>query len=625
MEVSHKQVYARLLDSSVEVDFVVLRRQAIPMSYSVSSPASGFLADGADPATNLVQILIEIQQRLGFIGSEDIAALSVRLGVGVGTIRTVIDFYSFLAAEPCGRYRVSISDNIVDRMQGAAAVAQQLGTAFGIQPGEVSADGVLGLAYTSCTGLGDQGPAALVNGRALPGLDSTRVQQMTELMRAGVAVDDWPADWFTVAANVRREDLVLGTALAEGAAIRRGLELGASGVIAQLELAGLRGRGGAGFATARKWRMCRDAPGPRVVVCNADEGEPGTFKDRALLQKYLGRVLDGMTLCAATVGADQGFIYLRGEYLFLYPAIATALAARRAAGLLGRAILATPGFDFDIEVHLGAGAYVCGEESALIESLEGKRGIPRLRPPFPATHGYLGRPTVVNNVETFAAAAVIVVHGGDAFAACGTPGSPGTKLLSVSGDCTAPGVYEFPFGISVRELLDACGAHDTLAVQLAGAAGSLLGETEFDRHIACEDVATGGSVMVFDHRRDPLEIAHNFLAFFAHESCGFCTPCRVGTTLLMRRFEKLRAGRAGAVDLRKMRELAGIMQAASHCGLGQTAANPLLEGLRVFAPHYRARLLSVTTQPAFDIDAALAEARTLRANPPRSSAPGGGA
>jgi [NiFe] hydrogenase diaphorase moiety large subunit len=318
-----------------------------------------------------------------------------------------------------------------------------------------------------------------------------------------------------------------------------------------------------------------------------------------------------MTVCAYVVGAARGFIYLRGEYRHLLDPLEEALEARRNAYLLGHGIMGQPGFDFDIEIHVGAGAYICGEESALIESLEGRRGVPRNRPPYPVTHGYLQQPTIVNNVETFCAAALIAIHGGEWYKGFGTAKSAGTKLLSVSGDCTRPGVYEYPFGVSIRDVLEDCGAVDTQAVQVSGPSGVCLDETEFGRRIAFEDVPTAGSFMVFNRQRDMFEVARNFSHFFAHESCGFCTPCRVGTTLLKNCMDKLHAGHGSQYDLTEIVDIARVLQATSHCGLGHTACNPLFDTLKKFRPSYERRLSSLAFSPAFDLDGALAAARQM--------------
>ena len=483
---------------------------------------------------------------------------------------------------------------------------------LGVEPGTTRADGVVSLGYTSCTGMGDQGPAALVNNRTLTSLTPQRIEQIAGLIEERMPLGEWPQELFAVNGNIQRRDLLLESDLQQGAAIDAVVSRGAEQLLGELEASGLRGRGGAGFRTALKWRFCHDASAnERVVVCNADEGEPGTFKDRVLLQAYADRLFEGMTLCAGVIGASRGFLYLRAEYLYLLEDLQQELQRRRDANLLGDSILGEAGFDFDIEIHLGAGAYICGEESALIESLEGKRGIPRIRPPFPVTEGYRGRPTVVNNVETLIAAAMIAANGPEWFRSRGTDDSAGTKLLSISGDCSRPGVYEYPYGVSLETILHDCGAEDVQAVQVAGPAGQCVPPSEFDRSIAFEDLSTGGSMMIFSQQRDLLNVVENFSDFFVHESCGFCTPCRVGTTLLQKRLHKVVSGHATSEDLAMMRTIGSVVRESSHCGLGMTAANPILGGMEKFSELFEARLKSTSFEPAFDLDAALEEARQI--------------
>ena len=361
-----------------------------------------------------------------------------------------------------------------------------------------------------------------------------------------------------------------------------------------------------------KWKFCREAQeDARYVVCNADEGEPGTFKDRVLLHSHANEVFEGMAICAAVIGAKQGFLYLRGEYRYLLPRLQDMLKKRREQGLLGKGILGHADFNFDIEIVVGAGAYICGEESALIESLEGKRGIPRNRPPFPVTHGYLGMPTVVNNVETFAAAAHIALRGSAWFRKTGTEKSAGSKIVSVSGDCASPGIYEYPFGVSIRQVLDDCGALEVQAVQIGGPAGTMIGINEFDRKLAFEDLSTGGSFMVFGEERDLLAVIRNFAHFFEHESCGFCTPCRVGTTLLRKGLNKIAAGRGTKYDLEETKRMAALVKRRSHCGLGQTASNHILDVMHRFPHILEQHLANSDFEPYFDLDAALEEARQV--------------
>ena len=560
----------------------------------------------------ILQMLREIQEACDWIPPEAIDLLQRALRLPRTKIEGVAGFYSFLHTRPRGRYRVLFSDNITDRMLGSEGLLDHMCSQLWIERGKTSEDGLVSVDTTSCTGMCDQGPALLVNNRAITQVTMARVDEICELIRAQVPLSGWPPEYFRVADNVRRADILLGNDLAPGAALAAGVARGAVPLLDELKASNLRGRGGAGFATGLKWEACRDAQGAaHYVVCNADEGEPGTFKDRVLLTAHADLVFEGMTLCAFVTGAAKGMLYLRGEYRHLLDPLHEVLERRRQRNLLGAAILGRPGFDFDIEIHLGAGAYVCGEESALIESLEGKRGTPRNRPPYPVTHGYLDQPTVVNNVETFAAACLVAQHGGAWYAGIGTTTSAGTKILSVSGDCPRPGLYEFPFGVSVIEVLDACGATDTQAVQVSGPSGICLGAAEFGRRIGFEDVPTAGAFMVFDHSRDMFEVARNFVHFFAHESCGFCTPCRVGTSLLRNMMDKLANGHGSPYDFTEIEKMNKILQEMSHCGLGHSACNPVLDTIAKFRPAYARRLEHEEFRPAFDLDRALTAARQM--------------
>ena len=563
-------------------------------------------------STRLLQILREVQDHLTWLPSEALEQVAEELGLSPDKVRGVAKFYSFLYTDPRGSYDILFSDNITDRMLGNRELLHYLCERFGIGIGETRADEVVSVGTTSCTGMCDQGPAALVNGYTLTRLDRPRLDRIVELVNGRIPLEQWPREFFEVTSNIRRADILLGRHFADGAAVRAVLRRGPEAMLDELVKSGLRGQGGAGYKSAAKWMACRNAPGEvKYVVCNADEGEPGTFKDRVLMQDFADLVFEGMTLCGRVIGARQGFVYLRGEYRYLLKALRETLQRRRETGLLGEAILGDPSFNFDIDIHLGAGAYVCGEESALIESLEGKHGVPRIRPPFPTTHGYLNRPTVVNNVETFAAAAKIAVEGGEWFASRGTAESKGTKLLSLSGDCERPGIYEYPFGVTVQRVLEDCGARDAQGIQMAGPAGHTVSAQQFGRRICFEDLATGGSFMVFDRSRDILDGIRNFTQFFVHESCGFCTPCRVGTSLMRDLVTKVHTGHGTRQDLEEMRKLGRIMQVACHCGLGQTAPNPVLDSLDEFPEAYERRLHSTAYQPAFDLNAALEEARQL--------------
>jgi len=366
-------------------------------------------------------------------------------------------------------------------------------------------------------------------------------------------------------------------------------------IIAEISASNLRGRGGAGFPTGTKWNLAAAArvrPGGRkYVVCNADEGEPGTFKDRVILAEYADLVFEGMTIAGLAIGASQGILYLRGEYVYMRPHLEGVLQRRREKHLLGAGIAGRDGFDFDIHVHMGSGAYVCGEETALIESLEGNRGEPRNRPPFPVDTGFDGQPTIVNNVETLAWVACILGRSGQWFKSVGTERSAGFKLFSVSGDCAEPGVYEFPLGITVGELLEKVGGAGAKAVQVGGASGHCLPRSEFSRKIAFEDIATGGSIIVFGPDREMLQVAKNFMEFFVEESCGQCTPCRVGNKKLLEGVEMLERGECSMAHLRELTALGETMQLASKCGLGQSSPNAFMSILHHFKDEIMGRTL----------------------------------
>lgn len=583
-------------------------------------PLASILAIYPREKTELLQILREVQANYRYVSRPVMSEIARYLEIPFAQILSVVEFYSFLSLEPLGEYDLRLSDSITDHLLGSLSLAQNLSQRLGVSFGKTREDGRVSLSYTSCTGLCDQGPAGLINGKPLTRLDPTRIESLVEAIEAGIPLDQWPRSWFEVEDRIYRRDLLLEGDLLPGAALRKLMEKSPEDILREIERSGLRGRGGAGFKTASKWRFCYEGPEgsvpgdpsiARYVVCNADEGEPGTFKDRVILSEKAHEVFEGMTICARVIGARQGFLYLRGEYAYLKAPLETLLAERRKAGLLGSSILGLEGFDFDIRIHLGAGAYICGEESALIESLEGKRGHPRNRPPYPVTFGYLGQPTVVNNVETFQAAARITAHGGEWFASSGTSQSRGTKILSVSGDCAQPGIYEIPFGTSVKDVLAWVGAGEILGVQVGGPSGTFIGSNEVERRIAFEDLATGGSFMVFNPSRDVLAIVRNFTRFFAHESCGFCTPCRVGTSLLRNQFQKICDGHGTPKDLVELTEIAHLVQGYSHCGLGQTAANPILTTLERFPDLYQDRLKALRFEPGFDLDGSLAVARAM--------------
>ncbi len=558
-----------------------------------------------------LQMLIYLQAALGYIPPALQRQIARDLQLPITHIQGLVAFYFFLSAEKLGTYRIYISNNITDKMLDAATLTECLCQQLNVSLGCPREDEKVYIEQTSCIGLSDQGPSCLINGLSIPSLNEERIRQIVSLIESDTELSLWPKSLFETSDSIQRKGWLLDNTTSPGESLRQALKIGDEKSLALLEKSALRGRGGAGFPTAKKWRFCKGTPAEKhVVVCNADEGEPGTFKDRVLLRQHCDLILEGMTICARLIGAELGFIYLRAEYLNLLPDLEKTLQKWRDNNLLGQAILGNEGFNFDIEIHLGAGAYICGEESALIESLEGKRGIPRNRPPFPVSEGYLSYPTVVNNVETFAMAARIFGKEGDSFSQLGTEQSKGTKLLSISGDTPKPGIYEFPWGVTIQEIILASGAKNTYFVQVGGPAGELLDQSQFKRTLCYEDVATGGSFMIFNAERNPLEIILNFTQFFAHESCGFCTPCRVGTQLNHQLFEKISTQGAAPSDIEKLEELNLLMDRFSHCGLGKTASHIVKQGLAQF--HKKLKPGDDNWSPDFDLDKSLSTARKLR-------------
>lgn len=353
-------------------------------------------------------------------------------------------------------------------------------------------------------------------------------------------------------------------------------------IVLAVREAGLKGRGGAGFPTGSKWMLAATAfADKKFVICNADEGEPGTFKDRMLLTEFTEHILNGMTICGYAIGAQEGYIYLRGEYEYMMSHIERHIQKLKDENKLGKNILGK-GFDFEISVRLGSGAYVCGEESALIESLEGHRGEPRNRPPYPVNTGFMSFPTVVNNVETLATVPIIMNNGPEWFSSLGTDRSRGTKLLSISGDVESPGIYEVPFGTKVIDMLELAGAKDTKAVQIGGASGICISESDLHRNLSFEDIPTGGSIIVFNKSRDMLKILKNFMEFFTEESCGQCTPCRIGNKKLLDGINMIEKGTCPIAYIEELISLGRTMQISAKCGLGQSSPNPFISIMTQF-------------------------------------------
>jgi [NiFe] hydrogenase diaphorase moiety large subunit len=575
--------------------------------------------------TRMMDVVLSVQKRYGGVSDDAMDLIAEALGTYRVEVESLVSFYSFLTDKPNGKVVIRLCNSIIDRMHGMEKVAQVFQQELGIPMGSTTPDGKITLAWTPCIGMSDQAPAALVNDIVVTRLstDSARSivadlkehhdpRRLVKELGDGNNANDLVSAM--VENNIRLRGPVIFAEMKPGDALGKALSMHPAEVIRNIKTARLRGRGGAGFPTGMKWEFTRaNEAKKRYIICNADEGEPGTFKDRVILTEQPDLMFEGMTIGGYAVGASEGIVYLRSEYTYLRRFLESILEERRKNGLLGAKICGKQDFNFDIRIQMGAGAYVCGEETSLISSCEGMRGDPKNRPPFPAQKGYLGYPTTVNNVETLCCVARIMEHGPAWFESLGAERSSGTKLLSISGDCRRPGVYEVGLGVELGEILRMAGAENAIAVQVGGPSGQMVGPADYNKTIEFDNLATGGSIMAFGPGRDLLQIVDVFLEFFIHESCGYCTPCRVGNVLLRQGLEKIRSGKGEPSDLAYIRELGETIKITSRCGLGQTSANPVLTTLVRFFPVYEALVKPAEEglQPGFDLSLALREASKI--------------
>lgn len=562
-------------------------------------------------STRLIDILIDIQDETGCVDENAVHEIAGTLGLSEVDVEQTLSFYHFFSSEPRGKFTVYLNNSAVAIMMGRDMIAKAFEEEAGCSFNSVTEDGLIGLFDTACIGMNDQEPAAIINNEIFTRLTTKKVKQIVKGIREGKTIEEIKGDDYgdganhhdlvrsMVRNNIKRRGPVLDKDYKPGSVIREILTNTTPGkVIESIKESNIRGRGGAGFPTGLKWDFCRKAEGdPKYIFCNADEGEPGTFKDRVVLTETPGLLFEGMVVAGYAVGATVGLLYLRYEYKYLVKYLHKVLEDMRAENLLGKNIAGITGFEFDIRIQLGAGAYVCGEESALIESAEGKRGEPRDRPPFPVQAGYLQKPTVVNNVETLCLAVKILKNGPEWFSSQGTRDSTGTKILCISGDCKEPGIYEVTWGFTVNDVLQTVDAEEVQAVQVGGPSGSLIGPGEFDRVLCYADLSTGGSIMIFDENRDLLkDVVMNFMDFFIEESCGSCSTCRVLPYLMKEKLEKILDGHGTEQDIEDLTDWARPLK-YSRCGLGHTAGNPILSSIRNFRHLYERK---VTKDAEFD-------------------------
>ena len=546
----------------------------------------------------LLPALHAVQGQIGWVSEGALNEICRRLVVPPADAYGVASFYGLLATVPRPPRVAHVCDDIACKLAGADALCAALARSVG-PAGAPSADGRGSWVRSPCLGHCERGPAVLFQ---LAGAESDATVAPASIDAVGRVLRGDPVAAQPVASPtptrssggrlLRRVGRVDPGSLAAYRtaggydALERALDLGPARIIAEVVTSKLQGRGGAAFPTGRKWQAVANASAlPHYVVCNADESEPGTFKDRVLMEDDPFAVVESMTIAGYAVGAEHGYLYIRGEYPLAAERLRSALAAARDQGLLGTRILGRD-VRFDIEIRRGAGAYICGEETALFNSVEGFRGEPRNKPPFPTEAGLFGKPTVVNNVETLVNVLDIVLEGGSAFASAGSADSTGSKLFCVSGTVERPGLYEEPFGATLRQVIDLAGgvrAGRTLrTVLLGGAAGSFVGPDSLDVPLTFEGTKAigasvgSGVVMVFDDEVNMIDIVQRIAAFFRDESCGQCVPCRVGTVRqeeLLARIASGRADASGRDTVALVDDLARVMRDASICGLGHTAAS----------------------------------------------------
>ena len=556
--------------------------------------------------SQLLPALHAVQSRIGWISQPALNYICRRLAVAPAEAYGVATFYALFATTPRPPVVAHVCDDIACRLAGAEGICDDLTRAVG-PAGEPIRDGGATWLRSPCLGLCDHAPAAMVT-VAGEGPKTFTITPVSAAGVLGVLESDpgrmygWTDPPQPVSGSprlLRRVGVIDPSSLDDYRAhdgykaLARAIEIGPEGVVAEITASKLMGRGGAAFPTGRKWAAVASRPSqPHYVVCNADESEPGTFKDRVLLEGDPFATVDAMAITAFATGSSQGYLYIRGEYPEAEARISGAIARAREAGLLGADILGS-GFAFDIELRRGAGAYICGEETALFESIEGKRGEPRNKPPFPVEVGLFGKPTVVNNVETLANVPLIVLGGGEAFARIGTEGSSGPKLFCLSGHVARPGVYEVEFGATLGDLIELAGGvpdgHSIRTILLGGAAGVFVGPDALGMPLTFEATRAAGAtlgsgvIMVFDETVDLVDTLRRIAQFFRDESCGQCVPCRVGTVRQEELLARLAAGsrvRSRDDELTLLREIGQVMRDASICGLGQTASSAIESALR---------------------------------------------
>lgn len=529
--------------------------------------------------SGLLPALHAAQKIYGWLPEEVATEVAKSLRVPLADVHGVIEFYSLYYNEQVGKKFIRVCTDPACALKGADRLLDHLCKQYDVKPHQTTEDLSLTIEPSPCLGLCEQAPAALVDDAA-----ETNISPDFHSYDLGIPQSLVYGSIRELTSNCGAGTTTLAK-YGEYSAYQKALKIKPEDVIAEIKASGLVGRGGAAFPTGIKWEGAAKAEGSqKYVICNADESEPGTFKDRVLLLDDPHRTIEGMCIAAYAIGASKGYIYIRGEYPYIVPVLENALSEARDAGYLGK--------KFDIEIRVGAGAYICGEETALFESIEGKRGFPRVKPPFPTTNGLFNKPTVINNVETLCNVPLIISKGSAEYRKTGTEKSPGSKLFCVSGDVVKPGLYEVPFGVTLRELIKMAGGvagrKSLKAVLFGGAAGAFATSAHLDVKLTFEDLRAAGLplgsgvVMVFDETRSIPDVLKRLGKFFAHESCGKCYPCQMGTQRQMEILNRVAEGDVLPDDFIRLEDVGWTMTDASLCGLGQTAASAVLSAMKLW-------------------------------------------
>ena len=550
----------------------------------------------------LIPMMLYAQDQFGFLGDEILQEIATRLGLNTIEVEETLSYYSMLRRKPAGKYHIQVCTNISCMLRGGNELYKHVQKRLGIGHKEVSASGTFSLEEVECIGACSGAPAIQVNYDFHEELDADKVDAILEQLEAGkvpkpvpvISGALHPRDAAEIPVITKRFGIPnakkIDTYLQNGGykALEKALkQMTPASIIDEVKKSNLRGRGGAGFPTGMKWSFVpKDSPKPKYVLCNADESEPGTSKDRPLMELDPHQLIEGTVIAGRAIGSNQGYIYIRGEYRYLLDIMDIALAEAYAKGFVGENILGT-GFDFELYTHTGAGAYECGEESALMESLEGKRGYPRIKPPFPAVVGLYGCPTVINNAETLSTVPAIINGGGDWYAGLGTPKNGGTRLYSISGHVNKPGIYELPLGFPLRRMIyEVAGGmrngKKLKAVIPGGSSCPLLSADEIDVAMDYDSVAKIGSMLgsggtvVMDEDTCMVDVARRIMHFYAHESCGWCIPCREGTAWLKKLLDRFHEGGGREEDIPLIDDLSKNMLGRTFCALGDAAALPTI-------------------------------------------------